>query len=85
MAEAYVSGPCVPSYYLVQGDLGIWPADRVFDAIDDHEGMETYYLCAALKYGIRAGRKTDDPTDDLAKLRDCVARAIEHREARRSL
>ena len=74
----------VPDYYLIDDAEGFVEADEVFDALDDHDAYETYYLCAALKYGVRAGLKTEDPTEDLAKLRDCVCRAVRHREKRRA-
>lgn len=74
----------IPDYYLIEDAEGFVEADEAFELLDDHDAYEGYYLCAVIKYGVRAGLKTEDPTEDLAKLRDCVCRAVRHREKRRA-
>lgn len=76
------AGLVVPGYYALDGLYERHYVDEAFELLDDHDAYEAYYVCAAIKYGARAGRKTEDPAEDLAKLRDCLVRAIEHREAR---
>lgn len=78
-----MTATAIPGYYLVDDAGGFVEADEAFEVFDDHDAYEAYYLCAALKYGVRAGRKTEDPTEDLAKLRDCVCRAVRHHDARK--
>lgn len=71
-----------PGYYALGEAAGGRGVDSVFELMDFESPFEAYYVCAALKYGVRAGRKTDDPTEDLAKLRDCLTRAVVHADWR---
>lgn len=67
-----------PGYYALGEAAGGRGVDSVFELMDFESPFEAYYVCAALKYGVRAGRKTEDPTEDLGKLRDCLTRAVVH-------
>lgn len=74
------STPKPSEYYSLTIDGVRHECDEVFNVVSGPDAYETYYLCAALKYGIRAGRKTEDPTQDIEKLHDCVAHVIRHHE-----
>lgn len=63
----------VPEYY-----VGTDPHGRELVAWDVLEAFRlNYNRGCALKYLLRAGRKTDDPTADLNKAIHCIERELE--------
>lgn len=59
----------VPSYYVGADGSPAWDFLENFNL--------NYNRGCALKYLVRAGRKTPDPRDDLRKAIACLAREIE--------
>lgn len=59
----------VPHYYLGKSGAPAWDVIEDFDL--------NYYRGCALKYIVRAGRKTDDPAQDLRKAIHCLERELE--------
>ena len=71
-----------PNYYLLESDDTVWEATDAIALLDDLDGFETWAIGDALAYLIRAGRKTEDPNEDLRKARNSIVKALEHRDAR---
>jgi hypothetical protein len=59
----------VPSYYVGKTGMQAW------DAIEEYK--LNYNRGCAWKYIVRAGRKTEDPREDLRKAIACLEREIE--------
>lgn len=64
-----------PSYYIGKDGSPAW------DVIENY--ALGYNLGCVLKYIVRAGKKTEDPTEDLRKAIHCIEREIEVRSAQR--
>ena len=67
--DAAVRKGSVPPYYLGRDGSAAW------DVIENF-GLN-YNLGCVLKYIVRAGKKTDDPTQDLRKAIHCIERELE--------